>query len=319
MARRLVASDLIEEIRSVLDENNEVNVDDELDILPALNRGQDYASNILSRHYEAPLLTYTEVTLTGGTQEYDIPEDAFEQRIEKIEVYINRVYSPLRRIDYRDISFYDVPTASSVPYYYTVIGDKYRLLPGPTGAYPLRLWYLKDPEPLVKEQGRITVVNTADNYITVDSIGSDLTPSTDNLNSYINIIDSSTGRIKVSMQIQSISGNRINLKSSPTRTTVKGRTISGSLPSTVELDDWVCVVEGNCVPFFKKPFTNFLVQYAVAEITRKLGGDKEAEYRVLKDLEKQVEDSWAGREQTLRVKKVSKSWYDIGKRFFRMS
>lgn len=319
MARQLTAKGLIEEVRSVLDENNENNVDDEKDILPALNRAQDYASSILSRHYESPMLTNTMVTMVSGQTEYDIPEDAFEQRLEKIEILITDSYYPVKRIDYRDITLYDIPSRTNTPDYYCVIGNKFKLLPGPTAAYPIRLWYLKDPDPLVQEQGRITHINTGSNYIIVEDIGSDLTTDMTDLNSYINIVDSQTGILKVSLQIQSIQGNKITFKSSPTRTTVMNKTVSGAIPTTVEVDDLICVSQGNCVPFFKKPFSNFLIQYAVAEITRKLGGPADMEYKVLDDLRDQVKHSWAGREQSLRVKKINKTWAVPNRRYFKIN
>lgn len=311
--RRLTADDLINDVRSVIDEDNTANVDDERDILPALNRAMDYASNILARHYDAPMITSVSVSTTDNVADYAIPQDAFEQRIEKVEVAVNGIYFEVKRISYRDATDYETPARVSIPNWYAVIGTDYRLYPTPTGTYPLRVWYMKNPLPLVKSQGRVTIVNTTSNYIIVDSVGSDLTTEMDNLNSYVNIIDGETGNLKTSLQIQSIVGERITFKSSPNRTSVLGVDIEDSLLDAdsnpiVEADDLICVVSGSCVPIFKKPFSNFLIQYAVAEITRKLGGSADMEEKVKAELEKQVEHSWVGREQSLRVKKVTNQW-----------
>ena len=87
MARLLLTvQDLVDQVRNQVDEQDQDAVSLEGDILPVLNRAQDYAYNILARKYQEPLLTYTQLTLTSG-QEYDIPEDAFEDRIEKIEIH----------------------------------------------------------------------------------------------------------------------------------------------------------------------------------------------------------------------------------------
>ncbi len=318
MARFKTVDQLLSEVRSMLDEENQENIRDVEDLLPALNRAQDYAANILSRHYESPMLAKTDLTLTSGQQEYDIPEDAFEERIEKVEVFIQSIYYPLKRIDYRDVSLYETPTKINVPYYYAVIGNKFRFLPGPTGTYPARIWYLRDPDPLVTKQGRITRTNTAQNYIYVDEVGTDLTTVSDNLNSYVNIVDGQTGEIKQTMQIKSIEGDRITFKSAAdgVRTSVEGRTLTYALSSEVAIDDYVCIYKGSCIPFFQKPFSNFLIQYAVAEITRKLGGASDMEQRILKELEQQVERSWVGREQSLRVKKRSRNWFLPSRRYF---
>lgn len=324
MSQIITVDDLISQVRSLLDEDNRVSVSDELDILPALNRGQNYASNILSRHYESPLLAKKDVTTVNGQMEYDIPKDAFEQRLEKLEVRLNNIFYQMKRIDYRDISLFENQSSTSIPYYYCVIGNTYRIIPASNAIYPLRIWYLKDPLPLVKLQGRINIVNAASNYVIVDEVGSDLTTETDQLNSYVNIIDGRTGERKASFQLKTVNGNRLTFKTSPARTTVLGTGIDTDMADllinqdaenrrdgadvVIEPDDYVCVVKGGCVPFFKKPYSNFLVQYAVAEIRRKLGGPAELEQRVLKDLEEQVERSWVGREQSLRVKKVNGAW-----------
>lgn len=320
MARRLTTDDLIAEVRSLIDEANRANISDELDILPALNRAQDVAANILARHYESPLLTYKSLTLTQGQSEYPIPEDAFEQRLEKIEVYITSVYYPVKRIDYRDITLYETPTRTNVPYYYAVIGTKFRLLPSPTAVYPVRLWYLKDPETLVKPQGRITHINTQSNYLMLDSVGTEMTSQMDNLDSFVNIVDGQTGVIKGTLQVQSINGNRVTFKSQPSRISVLNKDIStsiGNLPNgTAEQDDYVCLIHGSCIPVFKKPFANYLIQFAVAEIQRKLGGPADMELRVRDELEKIVERSWVGRENFLRVQKRNRNWQVPSRRYF---
>lgn len=325
MASQIISTeDLIAEVRSLLDEDNVESVDDDLDILPALNRAQNYASNILARHYDAPLIAKRDVVTVPGQEQYQIPEDALEERIEKLEVKINNLFYPMIRISYRDISLYDAQDTTSVPYYYTVIGNYYQILPSSTGTYPLRIWYTVDPLKLVKPQGRINVVNESSTnpYVIVDSVGSDLTTEADNLNSYLNVIDAQSGKRKASFQIKTITSEKIEFKISPARSSVLNVPIDNSTVSTdllsnvgsdrpdvsIEPDDFVCVVKGGCVPFFKKPFTNFLIQYAVAEIRRKLGGPVDDEQQVLEKLEQQVERSWVGREQDLRVTKSNNHW-----------
>ena len=321
MARRLTTEDLVAEVRSMIDESNLVSVRDEEDIIPALNRGQDHAANILARHYEAPLLTYTTVQLTSGQQEYLIPEDALEQRLEKIEVKVNNLFYPVKRIDYRDATSYETSKiTTNISYYYAVIGNKYRLIPAPSTTYPLRVWYLKDPEPLVKSQGRITLVKAQSNYIVVDAIGSDLTVSNSDLNCYANIIDGQTGEVKGTLQIANIQGNKITFKSvfGPNdRTTVLNKTISSDLSTiAVQEDDFICTIHGTCIPIFKKPFSNYLIQFAVAEMQRKLGGPADMELRVRQELEKIVERSWVGRETSLRVNRANRNWEVPPRRFF---
>ena len=315
--RRLIVDDLIDDVRQMLDEENEFTIDDERDILPALNRGQDYCANILARHYEPPLLTFESVDVDGTTDTFDLPENALEQRLEKIDVSVNGNYYPVKRVSYRDMAEYESDNLKvQVPTYYAVIGDTFKLIPAPSGTYNLRIWYLKDPLPLVKQQGRITLINVSSNYLIVDSAGSDLSTTTTSLSSYVNLVDGQSGRIKASMQVQSVDGNRIKFKTTPDRTNVLNSTIVGEIPTTIEEDDYICLSSGSCVPFMKKPTANFMIQYAVSELKRKLGYPVDAEENKLKALEDQVEGSWIGREITQRVKKRSRQWSSNGRRFW---
>lgn len=331
MSQIITTQSLIDEVRSLIDESNTESIQDELDIIPALNRAQNYAADILSRHYESPLLTHVNIPSVSGQLEYDIPEDAFEQRLEKVEIKIDQNgYQALKNISYRDSSFYDQPLSSGLPIYYTVVGGRFKVFPSANTNYPMRVWYLKDPLPLVKEQGRINIVNLAGNYVIIDAVGSDLTTESDQLNSYVNVIDAQTGVRKATFQVQNIIGNKVTFKTTPIRTNVLNIDIDTDMsdllvnsantddPSvSINPDDFLCVIKGTCVPVMKKPFSNFLVEYAVAELTRKLGGDSSMEMKVLEKLEQQVERSWVGREHSLRVKKVSNRWpQSTSKRYY---
>lgn len=310
MAR--TTGDILSEVRSLLDEINEANLGDDTDLLPSINRGLDYALHILATHYVAPILTYKLVTLTSGQSEYDLPEDAFEERLLKMEVYNRLAFSEIMRLDYKDVTFYDVPTKTNVPYYYTVIGTKYRLNPPPTGTYPLRLWYAKHPGPLVKEQGQVTVIGS--NYVIVQNLGDSI--SSTGSASYVNLVDGETGNVKATLQIQSIVGNKITFKGTPDRTSFSNRTVVGTLPTDLAIDDYVCSAEGTCIPVMRSTVTNFLVQFAVAEMTRKLGGEPTIEEKVKADFEEQIKRAWTGRERYTRVKKRSKEWGATGRRYW---
>lgn len=313
---RLLVDDLINSVRSLLDEDNTATVNDDRDILPALQRAQDVCVNILTRKYNDPFVTHATLQPISGQSEYDIPDDAFEERLEKVEVNRLGLFYEIKRIDFRDISAFENTSQQNIPYYYCIVGNKMRLVPQPTGTYPLRIWYIKDPESPVKSQGRITLINASQNYLVVDSIGSDLTTSMDELNSYVNIIDGSSGIVKQSLQIQSIQGNKVKFKSVPTRSSVLNKTISSSIDSSVEEDDLICVVSGSCVPRFKKAVAHYMVQFAVADIVRKLGGSTEIEEKVKKEFETMVEKEDKGRETSTRVRKVNRNWAVITRRFF---
>jgi hypothetical protein len=298
----------------MLDESNSDAVDNTRDILPALNRGKDFAFDILARNYPEPLLQPTPFTLVGNQAEYDIPEDIFEDRVLKLEIAITNangrpVYEPVERISYRDISQYESSTTTNIPYYYCLYGRTIKFVPTPTGTYQARMWSLKPAERLVQPQGRITRVNEAGNYIIVDSVGDSITTEADQLGSYVNIIDGQTGEIRGTLQVQINADNKLTFRTTPTRSEVLNRDINTSLADIeVEEDDYICSIAGSCVPYFGTPTSNFLVQYAVAELTRKLGGNADMEERVLEKFEQQVRRTWVKRENSMRVAKKSGKW-----------
>lgn len=313
MANRLVVEELISAVRSLVDEDNSSALDDARDILPALNRAQDRASSILARRYESPLLAYTHMTLVPNQAEYSFPKNALEDRLEKIELQITDVYHEVRRIDYRELTGVDgITRAVTYPYYYAVIGEKFRLAPIPTTAQNMRIWYLAEPPALYFQQGEITGINIGSNYINVDSVGSELTTDITQAGNFVNIIDGVTGRVKGTLQIQSINGNKVGFKTVPTRASIQTYSIAALADITApELGDYITLAPYTCISIFRKPFSNYIVQDAVAQIQRKLGNPSDMEERIKQEMEKDVERSWAGRESSLRVSPKNMSWTRI--------
>lgn len=310
MPRRVFTTeDMVSDVRSLTDEPSNDAVDTDTGILPALNRGLDHAVDILSRRYPEPFLEYTTLQLNGTDQEYDIPEQCFEDRLLRVEIALpSNVFQEVRQISFSDATIYESPAKVAIPQLYCIVGRKIRFLSAPSGTYSARLWYMRNPDELVLPQGRITAVNVTGNYVIVDSVGSDVSTESDTLDSYVNIVDGTTGLVKWSGQVQVLEENQIIFRTAPTRSSVAGREISGELPVTVELDDYVCNIRGTCVPQFGAPLSNFLIQFAVSDITRQLGGDVPSEEEILKKFEKQVGSTWAGRPTTMRIKRRSVAW-----------
>ena len=316
MARKLfTVKELADSVRSRIDELNRDTIDDERDILPALNRALEYAVDVYARRYPDPYVTYADISLVDGDVDYEMPEDAYEDRVLKIDLMYNSLfYYDLKRVSYRDLAPYETTTSSTNPYYYAIVGRNIRVTPTPSGTSSLRVWYVKNPEPLVLPQGRITVVGSgvgaSNNYVVVDSIGSQLSTENDELANYVNIINARTGQVRGTFQILSIDEDRITFRSSsPTRTEIFGQPVlvGSDNVTTVSTrqDDYICLASGTCVPFLSAPTSNFLIQFSVAELSRQLGLNSAEEEQVLAKFEKQISSTWSGRENTIRVQKRS--------------
>jgi hypothetical protein len=301
---------LITQVRYQLDELNEASVSDEQDIIPALSRGHDYACSLLARFYEAPLIVPKNIT-TDGAIEYPIPLDAFEGRVEHVELQMQQdYYRHLTSVDFRQSTYLEGIASGAYPTHWAVIGPNIRILPRPASGLTIRVWYSKDPGQLVKEQGRIRQTPATDQtYLILDEVGTDISEDTLSYSSFFNVIDGNNGKLKCTLQVAYVENSRIYIKTNPTYTEVEGKTVSTSLNDLgISAGDYVCSYVGTCVPVLKKPLSNFLIQYAVSEITRSLGGDAPTEEAVLRKFEEQVKKTWSGRNKSLRVQRQNSFW-----------
>lgn len=326
MPRRLsTVDDLVSEIRQQLDELNIDSVSTQERILPTANRALDYSYDMLARRYPDPYITHTPLVLTTA-QEYELPEDCFEDRISRVEIVTSTgANGQINTIEVRRVSYYDAwkwesRSPSATPPVYCIVGTRIRFPNAPTGTYPARIWYVREPEQLVLPQGRITVYNQPSNYVIVDAAGSDLSTEADTLESYVNLIDAQTGQVKWTGQISVLDGEQLTFRTSPIRTDVLNRTVSGTLPlasadPTINLDDYVCNVRGTCIPP-SGALRNFIVEFTVAEITRSLGHDSATEEEVLAKFERQIDKYGAARENTLRIQRRSGAWGGSRRRWF---
>lgn len=320
--RLITVDDLIAHVRSRIDLTSNEGIGDTDDILPALNRGQKFAADILAKHYPEPLLKRESVSFVNGQDLYDIPKTAFEDRLLLVEVKRSGRWRELKRISYRENSDYDWDDddLTSYPEHYSIEGRKYRILPGLNGISELRIWYMEQPEEYVVQQGRITAIDTANNRVTLDAIGTGLSTDSESLAAYVNVIDHLTGEIKATLQLTTTDSTTklVTFKSTPTRTTVLGRSVSSNIASltdddgqtvSISVDDYLCTVFGTCVPQFKDPMSNFVIEYATAEMKDKLQREgQELSRQVLKGFEQQVRRTWAARETSIRIQRRNPTW-----------
>jgi hypothetical protein len=314
----ITADTLVEEVRSLTNELNQDSLQTVRDILPALNRAQEHMMAILAKHYPEPYLKEAEFTVSNGQSKYSIPEDAWSDQVTKIEMLApNKNYRyEVERAAYRDATKFRADSRPNTPYYYIIHGRFVEFIPAPSGAYDATMWYLRAPERLVLQQGRITHIDAANNRIQVDAIGGDLSTTVDNLASWINIIDGQTGEVKATAQIKSTTGTQNITFKSNTDDTILNRTVTKDLTTVLDIDgnlniqknDYICSVEGTCVPYFFQPAKNFIVSHAAADCGRAIGVPSESMYAERDKFEKEIKDTWTGREASIKIKNNSPHW-----------
>lgn len=320
----VTATDLIQEIRELSQEQNEANPTDAA-LLRMLSRGQRFICSEIGKVYAEPFLAeYTPTALELSNAVIPIPKDAWEDRVLMVEFKTGaQPYRiPWRRFDQTAalrLSTAKVP----IPYAVYIVGREIRFAGSPTGAYSCVVTYLRGPEPFVAPQGRVTSVGAAS--LAVDQVGDDISTDGDDLASYFNVIDFETGRLKGTFQVASLptGANRVNVRTTPQRATVQSRAVSSAsallnplLPTgavdtynVVVPDDYICPVRGSCMPFLGNSLNSYLVEYVCAELSRSLDTATAQLSGMISEVYRKIaEQQDIGRGTPLRVKNTSKIW-----------
>jgi hypothetical protein len=166
---------------------------------------------------------------------------------------------------------------SSLPAYWTQQGSVLRIYPYPAASVQLRVRFQARPPDLVVSQGRITSYDSNAVTVDLDAIGTSLTTSIAALGAFVNWVDSTTGEVKATLQVASLSdvageAGTITFKTAGLgRTAVFGQTVAITLPTDASLDDYLCLASGTCVPLRVADYADYLIQYAVVDLKRKQG------------------------------------------------
>jgi hypothetical protein len=301
--------DLIQSVRDATDEDNQDYLTTD-QILKALDRGQRNATNIISRKYP-DLFTESVNLTTDGDYNYPLPTSAAGRRITHVESYQQEIAYPLQRISEQQATLYRSNSQTSRPLYYIMYKNHIQLVPRPTAGVVIKLYYLKRSQPLVQQQGRITDIDTVNNLVALDAVGSAISTISTGFGSYVNFIDYNTGAIKGTCQVAAIDtvNNELTFKTSGlTRTEVLGLTVSTAIPTDLAADDYICLVTGTCVPELDDVYCDYLLQYAVVDVRRRFGEPLQEELIALDKIGKELEAMWAGRNPPGRIRKANAAY-----------
>ena len=275
----------------------------------ALNRALQRLARLSVLHYPEMLKRTTDVTAVAGVIEIPSLSQAYTSM--QLDALVSAgVYRPLTYTS--SVNTVGLESVNSTyPLYFTQQGSKLYLHPASATSTAVRLRYQLKPYSLVLEQGRITSFDVATGILYVDTIGSALSTNVSDRTCFFNIIDQFTGDVKGTFQINSLtaaSGKIVIKTTSLGRSSVYGLSVSSALPSTVALDDYVCLASGSCMPLYFREYTDFLIQYAVNEIKRTYGTVAETDVYALRDIEDDVKLMWSQRPKGARVKANNPAW-----------
>lgn len=310
MSTTRTTDELVAQVRDAVDEENTTDLTPTT-ILRALNLGKNKLLRLAGQHY--PQMFKREATLSGtGSRAVDLPEDAFGWRVNEVLAVSGGTSYRVQAAQLQQLTDYDNPqTQVTLPLYYAQVGKQLWFYPTAGAGAVLKVRYQQRVPDLVVAQGRIINNDTAGSRLYLDALGSGLTTSIAALGAFINIIDSTTGEVKVTLQVNGLdtTNNALTYKTTGLdRTSVFGQDVSTEVPTTVELDDYVCLASGTCVPTLLQDYYDYVVQHAVVTLKRKMGEQAPEEYAALKELEEDVKSMWAGREGSKRVARKSPYW-----------
>lgn len=304
-----VVEDLIQQVRDVTDEDNEEDVSPEF-IIRMLNRAQqDLVSEITrkySPHFKSEVvLTSSDFSSdgTGKARVATLPPQAFAFRISSVDASISDAWLPVRQVPFNYTLALDSSTGSSLPTIYSIQRNKIYVYPGADAGVKVRIRYQMRPPKLVATEGR--VVKIIGNTISLDADVVNLTQEDTSLNNFINIIDASTGAIKATLQIQSVSGKDITIKNTGlTRDVVFGYPVSTSMPEDIALDDYVTHASGTCIPYLASDLTNYHVELAAFHVKRALGTVDTPDFQERDRVIERISKMWSGRENTMKINRT---------------
>ncbi len=305
--------ELVQLVRNKTDETNQKTKDDD-DIVALLNEGQRVGVEVLARIFPQPLFyMHVPLQLASGERTLALPLDAVDGRV--VDVYWsateNGVYLPVPEHSYNDVAWLMAARGSTgTPLAWVHIGNSMQWVPAPSGGWVQRTYVRQQPR-LVLPHGRITRVG--DGYLTYEQIGAGggIVAESDQLDSYVNLVNWATGEVRGTFQVQTDETGRLTLRADPQRSSVRGRTISAASELSdcgVEADDLVCVASGTCVPFFQGAMANHLVAYGCACLRLALDGQNQLEAAMAAAAQSALEQQNAGRPQISRVQASSLVW-----------
>lgn len=308
------ASELIQRVRDITDEDNTTDIGDDL-VLRMLNRAQQELARILTRRYKNHFMR--EVIYTGSDMTTDangqsrvlkLNSQAYGYAVNSIDVSVGgQSWFPVSQSPANFTLGSDSVSTSALPDQYFIQGNDAYFYPTPNSDTQVRVRYQFRPHQLVASQGRITSFTDNDgsaDTLVVDSLGSSLSTSVDNLSAFVNIVDHLTGEVKATLQVTGLNttSKTLTFSTAPSRSAVFGYTVSSSLPTTIALDDYVTLAHGSCVPLFSYDLTNFLVELAGFYTKQKLGTIENADFENRNYIIKAIEGMQFGRQHTKKIK-----------------
>lgn len=316
MSRGETIQDMIDQLRSVIEEENTAQIKDDRDLLPLINNAHKKAFEILAQIYPEPIMTFQ--TFDVSSQVWTLPENIYQDKVilmvwvdgNDMRIVECKKSSPMKFIEKQQNVCAGYPTS------YIVAGRKIKFSsPPPAGR--LTVFYLTELNTLVRPIAVIDELEGTDKLY-FSELDAEYSPSADRLDGYLNVIDGQTGLIKASVQVKTLGTDYIEIREIPDRTRVLNRNISTNLTTlvddfgealTIEADDYLCAITGTCVIPYMSMVESYIRQDCIAALKRNQGFAYDVDQQLVaqfrSDMQKAANSS---RDNPITIRRRNSCW-----------
>jgi len=319
MSRGETIQNLIDELRSTIEEENSAQLKDDRDLLPIINSAHKRAFEILTQLYPEPIMTFS--TYDVSTQLWTLPENLYQDKIVHM-VWVDeneRKICDCKKSSLTKFTEQQQTAYQGYPRSYVVIGRNVKFSSPPGGK--LMVFYLVDLPKLVRPLATIDEVEGTDKLY-ISELDAEYDPTASRTSGYLNIVDGQTGLIKGSVQVKTLGTDYIEIRSTPDRSKVLNRAIASDLTAltddlgqsiSVEADDYLCEIAGVCVIPYDSMVAAFIKQSSIATLKRNQGYaydvDQQLEGQFRSDMQKAAN---ASRDNPITIRRTNACWNSRG-------
>ena len=287
----------------------------DLTIMNNLNLAYTFMYSCIVRENDTRFGKRITLMAVPGQTEYDLPKEAWGQRIEALIVPFPPTtktnalgFHKIKRVDFKEIYKYDVPRIRVyTPEVWSVLGQKLFIQPKPIA--PMEVEILISPQliPLGITEGSILTYTA--NSLTLDTLyGTNLTDKlTPALNALVSVTDFWSGQVKMLFNYGTITTatKTIGLVNTA-RLTYLGTAVdqvTASLPANLQMDDVVTYGLSTGLSMFGTEYDQFLINQTVLKIRSSLNENDPEILNAMKESMSQLKGDLAGRPTGLHVER----------------
>lgn len=293
----------------------DVNPITDASILSNMNMAYTYMYSSTVRANDTRFGKEVTLNLIPGITEYDIPKEAWGQRIEQLVVPFPPTtksnalsFHEIKKVDYKEVYKYNIPRIRVyTPEVWSVLNQKIYIYPKPITAMEATLMISPQLVPLGIAEG--SILDFTANTLTLDNLyetnlTDKLTPA---LNALVSVTDYWSGQVKQLFNYTGVvDATKIITLGNTARVTYLGKVvtqITGALPTDIQIDDVITYGYSTGLSMFGSEYDQFIINQTVLKIRSSLNENDPEILNAMKENMAQLRGDLAGRPVGLHMKR----------------